>query len=41
MPRRTQRVRRPPSPLDGFVPYVVLIVLGAIYFVLLYAYLAR
>jgi hypothetical protein len=41
MPRRTRRVRRPPSPLDGFLPYVVLILLGAIYFVFLYDYVVR
>ena len=35
------RLRRPRSPLDGFRPYFVLIVLGVIYFVFLYAYFAR
>ena len=38
---RTRRVRRPPSPLDRLRPYVVLVVLGAIYFVFLYAYFVR
>jgi hypothetical protein len=41
MPRRTRRVRWPPSPLDRLRPYVVLVVLGAIYFVFLYAYLTK
>jgi hypothetical protein len=35
------RIRRPRSPLDPVLPYVVLIVFGVIYFVLLYAHFAR
>jgi hypothetical protein len=41
MSHRTQRVRRPLSALDRFLTYGLLILLGAVYFVFLYAYFVR